>query len=251
MNEGGTNTFTVKLAAQPLSDVTVTVAHQGGRRGPERQRRRVADLYQRQLEHAADGDGRGGRGRGRGQRHGHADGVSSAGLTSVDVTANEVDNDTQGLVVSTTTLAVNEGGTNTFTVKLAAQPLSDVTVTVAHMAGDADLSVSGGASLTFTSGNWNTPQTVTIGAAEDADAVNGSATFTVSLGRSDEPDVTANEVDNDTQGLVVSTATLAVNEGGTNTFTVQLAAQPAERREGDGGARRRGTRTWRSAAGRH
>ena len=66
-----------------------------------------------------------------------------------DVTVSNVDNDTQALVVTPTTLSVNEGGTNTFTVKLAAQPLSDVTVTVAHQSGDADLSVSGGSSLTL------------------------------------------------------------------------------------------------------
>ena len=46
-------------------------------------------------------------------------------------------------------------------MKLAAQPLSDVTVSAARTAGDADLSVSAGSLLTFTGTNWNTPQTVT------------------------------------------------------------------------------------------
>ena len=142
------------------------------------------------------------------------------------MTANEVDNDTQALVVVDRHAAVNEGGTNTFTVRLAAQPTSDVTVTVARTAGDADLSVSGGVSLSFTSSDWNTPQTVTLGAAEDADAVNGTATITVASAGLTSVDVTANEVDNDTQALVVSTTSVAVNEGGTNTFTVRLSAQP-------------------------
>ena len=152
--------------------------------------------------------------------------VASAGLSSVDVTASEADNDTQALVVSTTSLAVNEGGTNTFTVRLSAQPTSDVTVTVSRTAGDADLSVSGGSSLSFTPSDWNTPQTVTLGAADDADAVNGTATITVASAGLSSVDVTASEADNDTQALVVSTTSVAVNEGGTNTFTVRLSAQP-------------------------
>ncbi len=45
--------------------------------------------------------------------------------------------------------------------------------------GDTDLTVSGGETLTFTSANWNTPQTVTLSAAEDADTVNGTAIFSV------------------------------------------------------------------------
>ncbi len=123
--------------------------------------------------------------------------VSSTGLTNKTVTASEVDNDAQNLVVSTTALSVNEGSSNTFTVKLAAQPAANVTVTVARTAGDADLSVTGGSSLTFTNSNWNTAQTVTIGAAEDADTANGSATITVSSTGLANKTVTANEVDND------------------------------------------------------
>ncbi len=99
--------------------------------------------------------------------------VASSGLTSIDVNASEADNDTQSLIVSTTSVSVNEGSANTFTVRLAAQPASDVTVNVTRTSGDTDLSVSGGGTLTFTTANWNIPQTVTLSAAEDADTVNG------------------------------------------------------------------------------
>ena len=58
-------------------------------------------------------------------------------------------------------------------MKLAFQPASDVTVSVARVSGDTDLTVSGGASLTFTAANWNTAQTVTLAAAEDVDLANG------------------------------------------------------------------------------
>ena len=71
-------------------------------------------------------------------------------------------------------------------------------MTVSRTAGDADLSVSGGSSLSFTPSDWNTPQTVTLSAAEDADAVNGTATITVASAGLSSVDVTASEADNDT-----------------------------------------------------
>ena len=81
--------------------------------------------------------------------------------------------------MSSTRVSVTEGRHNTFTVKLAFQPAANVTVSVARASGDTDLTVSGGASLTFTSANWNTAQTVTLAAAQDVDLANGSAVFDV------------------------------------------------------------------------
>ena len=64
-------------------------------------------------------------------------------------------------------LTVAEGSSNTYTVVLAAQPISNVTVTVTRKTGgDSDLSLSG-SPLTFTSTNWDTAQTLTVSAAED------------------------------------------------------------------------------------
>ncbi|MEK7415663.1 MAG: hypothetical protein AAB263_20345, partial [Planctomycetota bacterium] len=153
--------------------------------------------------------------------------VSSAGLTSVAVTATEADNDTQSLVTSTSAVTVAEGLTTTFTVRLNAQPGSNTTVAVARTAGDSSIAVSGGASLTFTTANWATPQTVTLTAAEDVDVTNGSATITVSSSGLTSVTVTATETDNDTQALVVSAAAVSVPEGSTATFTVSLAYQPS------------------------
>jgi hypothetical protein len=41
---------------------------------------------------------------------------------------------------------------------------------VARTAGDSNITVTGGASLTFTTTNWATHQTVTLAAAEGLDA---------------------------------------------------------------------------------
>src|SRR5207249_4029080 len=89
-------------------------------------------------------------------------------------------NDTQFIIVSTNSVSVPEGSTNSFTVRLSAQPTNTVTVTNAYAGGDPDLSVTVGANLNFNSTNWSVPQTVVLSAAEDLDAVNGVATFTVS-----------------------------------------------------------------------
>lgn len=78
------------------------------------------------------------------------------------------------VVASTNQLAVQQGKSATYDVKLSTQPSANVTVTTARSGGNTGLSVSGGASLTFTPSNWNTAQKVTI--AADASGT-GAATF--------------------------------------------------------------------------
>lgn len=78
-------------------------------------------------------------------------------------------------------LTVNEGGTASFQARLSANPGGNVTVSTARFSGDAGLSVSAGGSLSFNSANWSAWQTVTLAAAQDADALAGGATFRVSV----------------------------------------------------------------------
>ena len=74
-----------------------------------------------------------------------------------------------GLALSRTDLEIDEGESGTYTVALASQPASDVTVEISQRPpGRATVSP---ASLTFTADNWNTPQTVTITSTEDANYV--------------------------------------------------------------------------------
>ena len=107
-----------------------------------------------------------------------------------------VDDDGQGVTVSQTgTLAVDEGGTATYSVVLETEPTDDVTITPAVQAAiDADVSVSD--ALVFTSQDWYMPQTVTVTAAVDDNRAHGSATIihTVTGGDYEAKGVTARSV---------------------------------------------------------
>ena len=84
-------------------------------------------------------------------------------------TVADVDRPDGGLALSRTDLKIDEGESGTYTVALASQPASDVTVAIGQRPpGRATVSP---ASLTFTADNWNTPQTVTITSTEDANYV--------------------------------------------------------------------------------
>ena len=107
-----------------------------------------------------------------------------------------------------------EGATGTYTVALATEPTADVTVTVT-ISGQAGTDVSlDKTSLTFTTGNWDTPQTVTVTAGRDADNLDETGVLTLTAaggeydGVTDEVPVTVN----DTAGLVVSRTGLSLPE---------------------------------------
>ena len=141
-----------------------------------------------------------------------------------------VDDDDQGLTLSPSSVKVPEGGAETYTVKLAAQPAGTVKVAIAKASGgDADLTVNK-STLKFTTGNWSRTQTVTVKAAEETgdDSANGTATFTHTAsggGYDASADLAAKEADNDR--VVGIPATLRVPEGGTATYTAKLAVQPS------------------------
>ncbi len=136
--------------------------------------------------------------------------------------------DSSQIATDVTSVSVSEGSTATFRVKLTSLPSTSKTVSVARFSGDSNITVTSGSSLTFTTLNWATYQTVTLAAAEDLDLTNGSAVIRCSSAGMTDKDVTATEADNDTNGFTLSKATMTVSEnGGTDTFTVVLTAQPA------------------------
>ncbi|MEV0379245.1 glycoside hydrolase family 6 protein [Nonomuraea sp. NPDC050643] len=199
VNEGGTATFTARLSSAPSSNVTVTTARTSGDTDltvssgasltftPSNwSTAQMVTLAAAQDSDTASGTA--------------AFSVGGTGVTGATVNASEVDDDAtveQSIIVSPTAVTVPEGATGTYTVRLAAQPSGNVTVTSAAGSGDTNLTVSSSASLTFTSSNWSTPQTVTLAAAQDSDTTNGSRTFTVASTGLTSRTVTATEADDD------------------------------------------------------
>ena len=92
----------------------------------------------------------------------------TAGLT-VTIT----DDDQRGVTAAPHELTVPEGGTATYEVKLTSQPTADVTVTVTA-SGDATVDPG---TLSFTTEDWSTAQTVTVTGSEDADSATGEASI--------------------------------------------------------------------------
>ena len=133
---------------------------------------------------------------------------------------------TPGVRISTTALTVNEGGSGTYTVELASQPTGEVTVTPS-VTGDEGVNVSG--TLTFTSLNWNTAQTVTVSADDDADTADEMATVSHAVAGANYGSVTAASVDvtvtdNDSPVLTV-TGESKEESNGPLTFTLRLSAR--------------------------
>ena len=78
----------------------------------------------------------------------------------------------------TGTLAIDEGGTGTFTVSLDTEPSRDVTVAIAS--ADTDAVTVSPASLTFTDDDYDTAQTVTVSGVADTDNDDESVELTLS-----------------------------------------------------------------------
>ena len=140
-----------------------------------------------------------------------------AGIESELVSITIIENDTAGVMIDYSTkpmsLTVPEGGSNTYTVALISEPTGVVTVTASVTAHAPDVISLSGATLmtnnvlTFDAMNWSTPQTVTVSAQQDPDAVNEPVTLTHSfIGTGEYATVTAADVkvtieDNDTPGI--------------------------------------------------
>ena len=243
---GSTDTFTVALSSQPTADVTIDVYSDDTTEGTASPATLTfttsnwttaqtvtvtgvddpsADgdiVYTIVLNPASSGDGS----------------YNSFDPPNVDVV--NMDDDVPDVLISESagSTQVTEGGApDTYTVVLATLPVADVTITVTP---DAQSIVSA-ASLTFTSLNWNTAQTVTVTAVDDFVAEGAHwSTITHSLEISTDPnyttgaitidDVVADLTDDDIAGVLIaeSGASTDVSESGptSDTYTVALTSEP-------------------------
>ena len=155
------------------------------------------------------------------------------GSVTGTVTVNVDDDDTAAIVFTGAPVAVTEGDAAgvSYTVALGTQPSASVTVTITGQAGTGV--ALDDASLTFTTVNWATAQTVTVTAAGDDDAADETVVLTHTATGGDYGSVTGtvtvNIDDDDTAAIVFTGAPVAVTEGDTSgaSDTVALGTQPS------------------------
>ena len=226
--EGDDASYTVRLATEPTSTVTVTITGHSGTdltldatslefttsTWDDEQTVTVtagedADTTDdtATLAHAASGGG--------------------YGAVDADLAVTVTDNDSAGLVLSPTSLDVDEGDDASYTVRLATEPTGTVTVTITVPAG-TDLTLDA-TSLEFTTSTWEDEQTVTVTAAEDDDTADDTATLAHAAaggGYSLSANLAVTVTDDDTAGLVFAPTSLDVDEGDDASYTVKLATEP-------------------------
>ena len=230
--------YTVKLSHQPSEQVTVTVTGQAGTEV-------TLDKTTLTFTTTSWNNAQTVTVKATGDADGADDAVTlthtAAGGEYAGVTATlavTVVDDDRAIVLTPTTLEVDEGDATgeTYTVKLATQPSEQVTVTVSGQSG-TDLTLTGLSStstLTFTTTTWNSAQTVTVKATDDADGADDSVTLTHTAAGGNYAGVTADldvTIDDDeTVSVVLSKTALSVTEedaaGGT--YTVKLSHRPSE-----------------------
>ena len=159
-----------------------------------------------------------------------------SGMNPPDIDLVNGDNDTPGYTVSTASVSQNEGGTQTFTIRLASRPTANVTVNFSS--ANTSVATVSPASITFTTSSWSTMQTVTVTMVDNfADTANNGTSILLSNAVSSDPNysglfsttVTATSIDNDTRGVTLANNTskfMFDSPSSTESFTVKLNSQP-------------------------
>lgn len=110
------------------------------------------------------------------------------------------------VVASTNAVTVPEEGTAQFEIALSQAPTGTVNVTVHRSGGITTISPTGTTNVIFDSGNWNVPQTVTVSAVADTDAVAGVAYIRCASPLAESAIVQMNETETDTNSPPVANA---------------------------------------------
>jgi hypothetical protein len=151
-----------------------------------------------------------------------------------DVVFTNTDNDTADITVSPTSGTTTEAGSTAgFNIVLTSQPTADVVISLSGFdATEGSLSAT---TLTFTAGNWNISQMVTVTGVDDF-LDDGNITYNITTTASsgdaiynaiNPADVSITNNDDDASGITVSpTSGTTTEAAGTANFTVILTSQP-------------------------
>jgi gliding motility-associated-like protein len=155
-------------------------------------------------------------------------------LPDIDIPITIVNNDVASIVVNPVSVTVDENGTATFTVSLSAAPVSG-SVTVDLISNNTDVATINITQLTFTTVNYNVPQTITVTGVNNNTVPDASTTISLAVNDALSDDgydgvtavVSVNVTNDDLAGFVVNPLSLTINEGGpAGQFTIVLTAQP-------------------------
>jgi gliding motility-associated-like protein len=172
--------------------------------------------------------------------------VSTSAATSTDSKYNSLnppdiqvtctDDDVAGITVSAISGNTREdGATATLTIVLNTEPTANVTINV-ESSNTAEGTVAP-ASVTFTSANWSTPQTITVTGVDDVLA-DGNQTYTIiihpavstdpSYNGIDPDNITLQNIDNDQAGVNVFPVSglITTEAGGTASLQMMLNTAP-------------------------
>ncbi|WP_417748223.1 Calx-beta domain-containing protein [Rosistilla oblonga] len=239
---GGTATFTVALATQPVAPVTIDLTSSNTSEGTVSPIQLTFTTSNWNTPRTVtvtgvddlvdDGDA---------SYSVRFDVLSADGkyndLPVSDQVIRNTNNDVAGLTLTPATGLVTseDGAVATFTVQLTSQPLQNVTVT--PQSDDSSEGLVTSQPLTFTSTNWNQPQTVTVVGQND-DVKDGSVDYTVGFAlTSTDPkynDLAVGSVqitneDNEIPVTISAPSSSTTGEDGTSvTFTVVLDQQPTD-----------------------
>ena len=158
-------------------------------------------------------------------------------------TATNTDDDTAGITITSgggSTNLTEAGSTYVARTVLTAQPTSNVVIDITDNDTDnSEVSISP-TSLTFTTGDWNTAQNITLTGRDDYKvdgnkkslitlAVNGGSTADTDYSALSNQTFTVDTIDDDTIAVTLSKTTASVTEAGsTDTFTIRLGTQPSK-----------------------
>ena len=127
-------------------------------------------------------------------------------------TVSITDNDTRGVTITPAALSIVELAWDDYTVVLDSEPTAEVTITITDPTDSDEVEVPT-ASLTFTTGNWDTEQTVRVNVGGDyVDEPDGTGTITHSASGGDYGSVTVDSVvvtveDDDETPVITGSAT--------------------------------------------
>ena len=153
------------------------------------------------------------------------------------VTVTVTDDDDGGLTVTPTSLVIEEGKTDTFTVRLNTEPPLEGVEVTARAINNTVVEVLSPSSRTFTPDNWNVPREFTVFGKVIPDNVHAGGergtgiTISAAAGYTHTPaivDVTVTDEDVVVApaGLMVTSTSLTIPEGRTRTYTVKPTTRP-------------------------